>query len=111
MSKLCNRAWSNINLRPFPICLIFRYQTDACVVFSQKQKPKAASGQFERAARIPKNELLDMLFKLFKVQTHWAMKVLRERTKQPLDYLKETLEDIAVLHKVGTFFSTHYLKA
>lgn len=75
-----------------------------------KQKPKAASGQFERAARIPKNELLDMLFKLFKIQTHWAMKVLRERTKQPLDYLKETLEDIAVLHKSGPHTNTWSLQ-
>lgn len=76
-----------------------------------RQKPKAASGQFERAARIPKNELLDMLFKLFKIQTHWAMKVLRERTKQPLDYLKETLEDIAVLHKSGPHTNTWSLQA
>lgn len=66
-----------------------------------KQKPKPPPGQFERAARIPKNELLDMLFKLFKTQSHWPMKVLRERTKQPVDYLKETLEEIATLHKSG----------
>ncbi|CAE6435212.1 hypothetical protein ACGC1H_002859 [Rhizoctonia solani] len=76
-----------------------------------KQKPKASSGQFERAARIPKNELLDMLFKLFLVQSHWSMKVLRERTKQPLDYLKETLDEIAILHKSGPHTNTWSLQA
>ncbi|CAE6476358.1 unnamed protein product [Rhizoctonia solani] len=76
-----------------------------------KQKPKAPAGQFERAARIPKNELLDMLFKLFLVQSHWSMKVLRERTKQPLDYLKETLEEIAILHKSGPHTNTWSLQA
>ncbi|GAB1521892.1 hypothetical protein RhiTH_004991 [Rhizoctonia solani] len=76
-----------------------------------KQKPKPAAGQFERAARIPKNELLDMLFKLFMVQSHWSMKVLRERTKQPLDYLKETLEEIAILHKSGPHTNTWSLQA
>ncbi|CAE6425166.1 unnamed protein product [Rhizoctonia solani] len=76
-----------------------------------KQKPKPATGQFERAARIPKNELLDMLFKLFLVQSHWSMKVLRERTKQPLDYLKETLEEIAILHKSGPHTNTWSLQA
>ncbi|KAG8719660.1 hypothetical protein FRC08_002320 [Ceratobasidium sp. 394] len=76
-----------------------------------KQKPKPPHGQFERAARIPKNELLDMLFKLFAAQSHWSMKVLRERTKQPMDYLKETLEDIAVLHKSGPHTNTWSLQA
>ncbi|KAG8689411.1 hypothetical protein FRC09_012433 [Ceratobasidium sp. 395] len=52
-----------------------------------------------------------MLFKLFKTQSHWSMKVLRERTKQPLDYLKETLEDIAVLHKSGPHTNTWSLQA
>ncbi|CAE6410681.1 unnamed protein product [Rhizoctonia solani] len=76
-----------------------------------KQKPKPPTGQFERAARIPKNELLDMLFKLFMVQSHWSMKVLRERTKQPLDYLRETLEEIAILHKSGPHTNTWSLQA
>ncbi|KAG9104351.1 hypothetical protein FRC06_003397 [Ceratobasidium sp. 370] len=76
-----------------------------------KQKPKPPHGQFERAARIPKNELLDMLFKLFATQSHWTMKVLRERTKQPMDYLKETLEDIAVLHKSGPHTNKWSLQA
>lgn len=76
-----------------------------------KQKPKPPTGQFERAARIPKNELLDMLFKLFLVQSHWSMKVLRERTKQPLDYLKETLDEIAILHKSGPHTNTWSLQA
>ncbi|KAB5592680.1 Transcription initiation factor IIF subunit beta [Ceratobasidium theobromae] len=65
----------------------------------------------DRAVRIPKNELLDMLFKLFSVQSHWTMKVLKERTKQPLEYLRETLDEVAVLHKSGPNMNTWSLQA
>jgi len=69
-----------------------------------KQKPTAKnnpSGQFERAARIPKNELLDMLFGLYQKQPKWGMKQLRAETSQPEVYLKEVLGEIAILNKSG----------
>jgi len=58
-------------------------------------------GAFERMARMPKNQLLDQLFALFREKPHWSIKVLREKTQQPELYLKETLLEIASLHRSG----------
>lgn len=54
-------------------------------------------------ARMPRNQLLDMLFLLFQEQPRWSIKPLRERTQQPEAYLKEVLGDIATLHRSGEF--------
>ncbi|KAF7972440.1 hypothetical protein HWV62_18018 [Athelia sp. TMB] len=64
-------------------------------------KPKPKKGAFERMARMPKNQLLDQLFSLFREKPLWPIKVLREKTQQPEQYLKETLQEIATLHRSG----------
>ncbi|RPD59703.1 transcription initiation factor IIF, beta subunit [Lentinus tigrinus ALCF2SS1-6] len=67
-------------------------------------KPKPAKGQFERMARMPRNQLLDELFRLFHDERErWSIKGLRERTQQPEAYLKEVLNDVAFLHRSGEF--------
>ena len=58
-------------------------------------------GQFERMARMPRNQLLDLLFSLFREHEHWSIKPLRERTQQPEAYLKEVLNEIAFMHRSG----------
>ncbi|KAF7324874.1 hypothetical protein MKEN_00529500 [Mycena kentingensis (nom. inval.)] len=75
-----------------------------------KTKPKAAKGQFERMARIPRNQLLDLIFKLFHEQPHWGIKPLRERTQQPEAYLKEVLSEVAFLNRAGEHASMWELK-
>ena len=70
---------------------------------TKKTKPKQAKGTFERMARMPRNQLLDQLFALFQEQPRWSIRPLRERTQQPEVYLKETLGQIAFLHKSGEF--------
>src|SRR5436190_24181551 len=52
---------------------------------------------------MPRNELLDALFECFKSYEFWTLKGLREHLNQPEAYLKETLENIAVLLKAGPF--------
>lgn len=52
-------------------------------------------------ARIPRDKLLDELFAMFSQKEHWSIKGLRERTQQPEAYLKETLSEIATLHRSG----------
>ncbi|KAH7926388.1 hypothetical protein BV22DRAFT_364107 [Leucogyrophana mollusca] len=64
-------------------------------------KPKPAKGAFERMARMPRNQLLDLLFTLFREQPRWSIKPLRERTQQPEVYLKEVLGEIATLNRSG----------
>jgi transcription initiation factor TFIIF subunit beta len=39
--------------------------------------------QNNKATRIPKNELLDLLFKCFQEYAYWSLKGLREYVKQP----------------------------
>ena len=52
-------------------------------------------------ARMPRNQLLDQLFALFRETPHWGIRPLREKTQQPEAYLKEVLAEIAFLHKSG----------
>lgn len=63
-----------------------------------------------RAIRMPKQDLLNMLFKLFEEYEYWLMKGLKERTKQPELYLKELLESIANLIKKGPYTLKYNLK-
>lgn len=67
----------------------------------QKPKQKPPKGQFERMARMPRNQLLDLLFSLFREREHWSIKPMRERTQQPEAYLKEVLGEIAFMHRSG----------
>lgn len=62
-------------------------------------------------ARMPRNQLLDMLFGLFREREHWAVKMLRERTQQPEAYLKEVLSEIAFMHRSGEHNGTWELMA
>ncbi|GEQ69202.1 hypothetical protein JCM33374_g2873 [Metschnikowia sp. JCM 33374] len=63
-----------------------------------------------RAIRMPKKDLLDLLFRLFEEYEYWSMKGLKERTRQPETYLKESLESIANLIKKGPYTSKYNLK-
>lgn len=65
-----------------------------------KQPPKP-KGQFERMARIARNDLIDMLFKLFYKQQYWSLKDLRAKVQQPEAYLKEVLAEIGHLERSG----------
>ena len=74
--------------------------------FSQRTKVKPQKGQYERMARMPRNQLLDALFALFREREQWPIKLLREKTQQPEVYLKEVLSEIATLHRSGEFNGT-----
>lgn len=76
-------------------------------VFSKSNSKKNADG---RAIRMPKKDLLDLLFRLFEEYEYWSMKGLKERTRQPESYLKESLESIANLIKKGPYTSKYNLK-
>ncbi|EJF58635.1 transcription initiation factor IIF beta subunit [Dichomitus squalens LYAD-421 SS1] len=76
-----------------------------------RPKAKPAKGQFERMARMPRDQLLDELFKAFQERERWSIKALRERTQQPEAYLKEVLSEIAFLHRSGEFNGSWELMA
>ena len=62
-----------------------------------------------KAARIPKNQLLDLIFDCYRQYQYWSMKALRQRTEQPDSYLRSVLEEVAVLVKSGPFANTYTL--
>ena len=66
---------------------------------AQEAKPK----NLDKAHRLPRNELLDLLFPLFAEHTYWRLKTLKQRTQQPEAYLKEVLGEIGVLVKRGPY--------
>jgi len=71
--------------------------------------PGAAAGkpakqqkqQYERMARMAKNDLLDAIFLHFRERTHWSIKELRQKVQQPETYLREVLNEVAVLERSG----------
>lgn len=64
----------------------------------------------EKFARMPRNELLDLLFTLFDRYKHWSLKRLREETQQPYDYLRQVLQSICDQHHNGPYAGTWSLK-
>ncbi len=61
-------------------------------------------------ARMPRNQLLDLIFQLFRDQPYWGIRPLRERTQQPEAYLKEVLSEVASLHRSGEYNGLWELK-
>jgi transcription initiation factor TFIIF subunit beta len=66
--------------------------------------------QDSKAARIPQNELLDMIYDCFKRYNYWPLKSLKAELNQPEAYLKQTLELVAHLVRQGTHAMTWQLK-
>jgi transcription initiation factor TFIIF subunit beta len=65
-------------------------------------KPLKQSKQpFERMARMAKNDLLDELFAHFRQKRFWSIKELRTKVQQPEVYLREVLNEIAILERSG----------
>jgi len=59
---------------------------------------------------MPRNQLLDLVFSLFRETPRWTIKVLREKTQQPEAYLKEVLGEVASLHRTGEYNGMWELK-
>lgn len=65
----------------------------------------------ELNARMSLDNLLDEIVKCFKQYEYWSLKAFKAHLKQPESYLKETLENIATLHKRGPMTGKWQLKA
>jgi transcription initiation factor TFIIF subunit beta len=62
--------------------------------------------QQNKAARVSREDLIDMLHAAFDEYQYWPMKALKNRTKQPEQFLKDVLAEIAQLVRSGPFAST-----
>ncbi|GAA5849042.1 hypothetical protein JCM9279_004705 [Rhodotorula babjevae] len=66
--------------------------------------PSGAGGAAQqRLTRIPKNELLDLLFPLFAQAPYWHLRALNDHVQQPQTYLRETLNEVAILVPKGPY--------
>lgn len=65
--------------------------------------------QESKAARIPQNELLDLIHNAFKKYKYWSLKALKAEVNQPEAYLKQTLELVAHLVRTGPYAMTWQL--
>ncbi|KAI9848631.1 MAG: hypothetical protein M1838_000470 [Thelocarpon superellum] len=72
--------------------------------------PQRGKPQETKNARIPQNELFDLIYECFSRYNYWPFKTLKRELNQPDQYLKETLEVVADLVKSGRFAMTWTLK-
>lgn len=56
-----------------------------------------------RKERLPKAEVMDLVFKAFEKFAYWSLKGLVDYTQQPTIYLKEVLAEICVFNKRGPY--------
>ncbi|CDS10000.1 hypothetical protein LRAMOSA02677 [Lichtheimia ramosa] len=76
--------------------------------FTPSKRQKADNK--EKATRMPRNELMDVLFVAFDRYPYWSFKGLLEHIRQPSQYLKEVLNDICILNKRGPYAGNYQLK-
>ncbi|CAG8444130.1 14349_t:CDS:1 [Ambispora leptoticha] len=64
----------------------------------------------QKTTRMPKNELIDLLFQAFEEYAYWSLRGLKDYVKQPESYLKDVLTEIAILDKRGPYNNCYHLK-
>lgn len=85
--------------------------TGATITLSRDLAAKREAAKTEgRASRMDKKVLMKLLFQLFDQYDYWTMKGLKEKTNQPEAYLKECLENIAVMERRGPYALKYRLK-
>lgn len=65
----------------------------------------------QRKERLPRDEVMDIVFRAFERTPHWSFKALIDHTQQPSAYLKEILTDIAIYNTRGPYKGLYELKA
>ncbi|KAI1324036.1 transcription initiation factor IIF, beta subunit-domain-containing protein [Xylariaceae sp. FL0255] len=80
------------------------------LVRTAPEPKKAKKQKEEKAARLPQSELRDRLFNCFEQFTYWPLKAFKQTLNQPEAWLRENLEELAVLHKSGRFANHWELK-
>ncbi|KAG0053274.1 hypothetical protein BGZ83_001374 [Gryganskiella cystojenkinii] len=64
----------------------------------------------QKTTRMPRNELMDLLFAAFEKYPYWSRKGLVEYAKQPQSYLAEVLNEICDFIKKGPYTAKYQLK-
>ncbi|KAI0478830.1 transcription initiation factor IIF, beta subunit-domain-containing protein [Xylariaceae sp. FL0804] len=81
------------------------------MVRTAPEPKKAKKQKEEKAARLPQSELRDKIFQCYERFAFWSLKAFKQTLNQPEAWLRENLEELAVLHKSGRFSNHWELKA
>ncbi|KAH3665810.1 hypothetical protein OGAPHI_003998 [Ogataea philodendri] len=86
-------------------------QIGSTIQLSRELAAKKEQQRLEgRASRMNRDQLMKVLFNLFNEYEYWTLKGIREKTNQPEAYLKDCLENIAVMERKGTYALKYRLK-
>jgi transcription initiation factor TFIIF subunit beta len=64
----------------------------------------------DKRERMPKNDLLDLIFHVFQDKEIYNFKELQDKTQQPSQWLKEILNEVCILGKGGLNNGMYQLK-
>ena len=77
---------------------------------SQTANIKRQQLKDNRTTRVSKEVLIEELFKKFRVHRYWGLNDLKIALGQPMDFVRSTLEEIAIMHRSGDFNGKWELK-
>ncbi|RKP22798.1 transcription initiation factor IIF, beta subunit-domain-containing protein [Syncephalis pseudoplumigaleata] len=80
----------------------------AMLIEDVQKKPRKSPTS--KATRMPRENLITLLFSAFEKYQYWNLKGIMKYTNQPQAYLKEVLADICYLVKKGKYHSMYRLK-
>uniref|UniRef100_A0A0D6R7K4 Uncharacterized protein n=2 Tax=Araucariaceae TaxID=25664 RepID=A0A0D6R7K4_ARACU len=80
------------------------------ILKDRKGAAAPVKAQEMKRTRMDRNELENILFKLFERQSNWTLKQLVTETDQPQQFIKEILNDLGIYNKRGTNQGTYELK-
>ncbi|GAP86307.1 putative transcription initiation factor iif [Rosellinia necatrix] len=80
------------------------------LVRTAPEQKKNKKQKEEKAARLPQSELRDRIFQCYDKYAYWSLKAFKQTLNQPEAWLRENLEEVAVLHKSGRFANYWELK-
>lgn len=103
-------ALANTGFSDFTVCICWCYVLYGCLICSLQPSKRQKADNKEKATRMPRNELMDVLFVAFDRYPYWSFKGLLEHIRQPSQYLKEVLNDICILNKRGPYAGNYQLK-
>lgn len=86
------------------------YQSQS-VTQSQKRKIETRKkAEVIRKERLPRPQLIDLLFNCFRDYEYWTFRALQEHTQQPQQYLREILVEVANIVRRGPYIGKYTLK-
>ncbi|KAJ2997718.1 hypothetical protein HDV02_005188 [Globomyces sp. JEL0801] len=82
-------------------------------IFTESSQGKALEkrrGTVDKKERIPKSDLLDIIFKAFEEKSHYTLRSISDKCQQPHAWLKEVLNEVCTLNKKGPYNGLYELK-